>query len=54
MQAQAQVVAAPGLNPKPPEGRAGAAHHQIADGHLMPGNEAEAASLLDTYVKRAR
>jgi hypothetical protein len=22
-------------------------------GHLMPGNEAEAASLLDAYVKRA-
>jgi hypothetical protein len=22
-------------------------------GHLMPGNEAEAASLLDAYLKRA-
>jgi integrase len=34
-------------------GHAGVAITYDRYGHLMPGNEAEAASLLDTYLNKA-
>jgi hypothetical protein len=54
---QPRVVIAPGVNAKALSSYMGHASITITldrYGHLMPGNEREAAGMLDTYLARAK